>query len=207
MDLVRSGLFLGGQTAEEANIESLRAHGITHVLQLGTNYVTMSPSHPDELAYLCIDIHDKVEADLIKALRKHKAMEFMDAAVQYPNGLLVHCQMGMSRSATTVIVYLMLREGLTFWDALVQTVSARRIVAPNPGFCRQAKAVETCKGCLKKYKGPCKDADLLDWEWLHLIDRAQNAALVDPSIWASGSKLSKSTPFEPHSLIMLKESQ
>lgn len=205
MDLVRSGLFLGGQTAEEAPIEDLKAYGITHVLQLGTNYITMSPSHPDELAYLCIDIHDKDEADLIKALRKHKAMEFMDAAVQYPNGLLVHCQMGMSRSATTVIVYLMLREGLTFWDALVQTVSARRVVSPNPGFCRQAKAVEKCKGSLKKYKGPYKDTDLLDWEWLRLIDRAQTAALVDPSIWASGSKSLESTAVEPHLLTMSED--
>ena len=202
MDLVRSGLFLGGQTAEEAPIESLKVHGITHVLQLGTNHVTMSPSHPDELKYLCIDIHDTVEADLIKALRKHKAMEFMDAAIQYPNSLLVHCQMGMSRSATTVIVYLMLREGLTFWDALVQTVSARRVVSPNPGFCRQAKAVEKCKGSLKKYKGSYKDKDLLDWEWLRLIDRAQNAALVDPSMWASGSKSSRSVSVEFQSLTM-----
>lgn len=183
MDLVRSGLFLGGQTAEEAPIGRLKASGITHILQLGTNYVTMSPSHPDELTYLCIDIHDKDEADLIRALRKHKAMEFMDAAVQYPNGLLVHCQMGMSRSATTVIVYLMLREGLTFWDALVQTVSARRVVSPNPGFCRQAKAVEGCNGNLKRYKGPKKDTVLLDWDWLRLIDQAQSAALVDPSVW------------------------
>lgn len=114
MDMVRSGLFLGSQTAEEAPIASLKAKGITHVLQLGTNYVAMSPSHPNELTYLCIDIHDKDEVNLIKALQKHKAMEFIDAAIQYPNSLLVHCQMGMSRSATTVIVYLMLREGLMF---------------------------------------------------------------------------------------------
>lgn len=188
MDFVRSGLFLGGQTAEEAPIEQLKAKGITHVLQLGTNHVTMSPSHADELTYLCIEIHDKDEVDLIKALRKHKALKFMDAAIQYPNTLLVHCQMGMSRSATTVIVYLMLKEGLTFWDALVQTVSARPVVSPNPGFCRQAKAIEKCKGNLKKYKGPKKNTAILDWDWLNFIDQAHTAALVNPSQWIAGPK-------------------
>ena len=199
MNLVRSGLFLGGQTAEEAPIERLQAKGITHVLQLGTNYVTMSPSHPEELTYLCIDIYDKDEVDFITALRKHKAVEFMDAAVQYPNRLLVHCQMGMSRSATTVIVFLMLRESLTFWDALVQTVSARRVVSPNPGFCRQARAVEDCKGNLKTYKGPMQNTVLLDYDWICLIDQAQTAALVDPSVWKSGSK-AKVVESNPHTV-------
>ena len=196
MDMVRSGLFLGSQTAEEAPIASLQALGITHVLQLGTNYVTMSPSHPDELTYLCIDIHDKDEVDLMKALQKYKVMEFIDSAIQYPNSLLVHCQTGMSRSATTVIVYLMLREGLTFWDALVQTISARQVVQPNPGFCRQAKAVERCNGKLKKYKGPDKKDVTTDWDWLHLIDQAQQVALVDSSHWKSGSNTSATSHAE-----------
>lgn len=181
--MVRSGLFLGSQTAEQAPIERLRTKGITHVLQIGTNNVTMSPSHPHELTYLCIAIHDKDEADLIIALRKHKAMEFMDSAVQRPNSLLVHCQMGMSRSATTVVVYLMLRERLTFWDALVQTTAARRVVSPNPGFCRKAKAVEKCKGSLKKYRGHNKKCDLTYIEWLCFIDQVRRAALVDPTQW------------------------
>ena len=41
MDLVRSGLILGGQTAEEAPIATVKAHGITHVLQLVTNCKSM----------------------------------------------------------------------------------------------------------------------------------------------------------------------
>ena len=183
MDMVRSGLFLGSQKAEQAPIEHLRAKGITHVLQLGTNSITMSPSHPHELTYLCIDVHDKHEADLITALRRHKAMEFMDSATQLPNSLLVHCQMGMSRSGTTVVVYLMLREHLTFWDALVQTTAARRVVSPNAGFCRQAIAVEKCKGSLRKYKEPNKKLVLTYFEWLCLIDQVRRAALVDPSQW------------------------
>ena len=120
----------------------------------------MSPSHPHELTYLCNDVHDKEEADLITALRMHKAMEFMDSAIQLPNSLLVHCQMGMSRSGTTVVVYLVLRERLTIWEALVQTTAATRVVSLNAGFCRKAKAVEKCKGSLNMYKGPNKKVNL-----------------------------------------------
>ena len=75
----------------------------------------------------------------------------------------------------------MLRERITFWDALVQTTAARRVVSPNAGFCRQAKAVEQCKGSLKSYKGPNNKFDLTYFEWLGLIDQVQKAALVDPS--------------------------
>lgn len=185
--MVRSGLFLGSQTAEQAPIESLRAQGITHVLQLGTNQITMSPSHPNELTYLCIDIHDKDEADLITALRTYQAIEFMDSAVQLPNCLLVHCQMGKSRSATTVIVYLMLKERITFWDALVQTVAVRHVVTPNRGFCSQAKAVEKCRGSLKRYKGPNKKDGITYIEWLCLIAQVRSAALIHESQWQHDS--------------------
>lgn len=178
MNMVRSGMFLGSQTAEQAPIGSLRAQGITHVLQLGTNQITMSPSHENELTYHCIDIHDKVEADLVMALRNAKAIEFMDSAVEFPNSLLVHCQEGKSRSATTIIVYLMLRERITFWDALVQTVAVRHIVAPNRGFCSQAKAVEKCTGSLKKYKRPKKRNGMTYIEWLCLIAQVRRAALI-----------------------------
>lgn len=183
MDMVRSGLFLGSQKAEQASVKSLRAYGITHVLQLGTNPISMSPSHPKELTYRCIEVHDKDEADLIAALQKGQAIEFMDSAVKFPNSLLVHCQMGKSRSATTVIVYLMLTERITFWDALVQTVAVRHVVAPNHGFCSQAKAVEKCRGSLENYKRPNKKDGMTYIEWHCLIAQVQEAALIHESQW------------------------
>lgn len=52
---------------------------------------------------------------------------------------LVHCNAGVSRSASIVIGYLMLREGLSFDDALRQVKLARPSVCPNPGFYQQLK--------------------------------------------------------------------
>jgi len=47
--------------------------------------------------------------------------------------VLVHCIMGMSRSATLVLAYLMLRQRLTLRTA-IQTVVLRRAIYPNRNF-------------------------------------------------------------------------
>ena len=184
MDLIVRGLFLGSQGAEEAPIAALKKYGISHVLQLGTDNVTMSPSHPNDLKYLCISIHDKDEVDIIEALRTHKALDFIDCARQQHTSILVHCQMGMSRSAITVIAYLMTRKSLSFWDALVQTIAARPRVQPNPGFCKQARGLEVVNGNLQLYKAPANDLFSSDQEWLIFLDQAQSAAAeIRSHVW------------------------
>ncbi len=51
--------------------------------------------------------------------------------------VLVHCYMGMSRSATVCISYLIRRFGLTMRQALDVVVTARPLVRPNDSFLRQ----------------------------------------------------------------------
>lgn len=48
--------------------------------------------------------------------------------------MLVHCMLGMSRSATVVLMYLMRGEKMTLRDAWKLTKEARYIVKPNPVF-------------------------------------------------------------------------
>lgn len=50
--------------------------------------------------------------------------------------MLVHCRVGVSRSATLVLAYLMLKERLTLVEAIC-AVKENRGVAPNRGFLRQ----------------------------------------------------------------------
>lgn len=51
-----------------------------------------------------------------------------------PKRLLVHCQKGKSRSATVVIAYLILMNGMAVKEALDYVTSKRPIVEPNIGF-------------------------------------------------------------------------
>ncbi|KAJ8286133.1 hypothetical protein GJAV_G00034910 [Gymnothorax javanicus] len=65
---------------------------------------------------------------------EEKLIFFFDKLV---NGkILVHCAVGVSRSATLVLAYLMIREHMTLVDA-IKTVNDRRGIIPNRGFLRQ----------------------------------------------------------------------
>lgn len=55
--------------------------------------------------------------------------------------MLVHCARGISRSATLVLAYLMLREGLTLVEAL-EAVCRHRNILPNAGFLNQLRQLD-----------------------------------------------------------------
>ena len=63
-----------------------------------------------------------------------EAIELIDDARQTNGRILVHCAMGISRSATIVIAYLMSRYNLTLKTAYDFVKSRRSIVAPNQLF-------------------------------------------------------------------------
>lgn len=58
-----------------------------------------------------------------------------------PGRVLVHCVMGVSRSATLVLAFLMISEGLTLQEA-VAAVRPHRDVCPNPGFLQQLRTLD-----------------------------------------------------------------
>lgn len=67
---------------------------------------------------------------------------FLDEALNKGN-CLVHCFAGVSRSATTVIIYLMKTRNITYHEAHAFVKKRRRIIYPNAGFVRQMKAYES----------------------------------------------------------------
>ena len=68
---------------------------------------------------------------------------FIKEAKDKKSRVLVHCNMGMSRSCTIVLAYLMKHEGLSLAQALVHTKERRPVVSPNPGFMGQLIEYET----------------------------------------------------------------
>lgn len=61
-----------------------------------------------------------------------KAAEVIHRAKQQDKPILVHCQAGRSRSATAVIAYLMLYDGLGYWRALSVVRYHRPEANPHP---------------------------------------------------------------------------
>lgn len=66
-----------------------------------------------------------------------------NAKLCFPTGrVLVHCAMGVSRSATVVLAFLMIYENMTLVDA-IQTVQAHRDICPNSGFLSQLQVLDS----------------------------------------------------------------
>ena len=59
-----------------------------------------------------------------------------DGALKGGGKVLVNCLMGMSRSSTCVLAFLMLRRDMTAVEALAE-IRRHRDVRPNDGFLRQ----------------------------------------------------------------------
>lgn len=55
--------------------------------------------------------------------------------------MLVHCAVGVSRSASLVLAYLMIHHGFTLLQA-INKVKERRWIFPNRGFLKQLQALE-----------------------------------------------------------------
>ena len=78
-----------------------------------------------------IELEDDDEEDIFPHFEpSHK---FIDQFID-KNNILVHCQAGISRSASIVISYVMKLKKMEFQDALKFVRSKRYQIAPNQGF-------------------------------------------------------------------------
>ncbi|XP_046629050.1 dual specificity protein phosphatase 3 isoform X2 [Neodiprion virginianus] len=66
----------------------------------------------------------------------HTAATFIEEAVSTGGKAFVHCMMGISRSATCVVAYLMIKKQMLASEA-IQTVRKNRDIHPNNGFLHQ----------------------------------------------------------------------
>eukprot|EP01100_Stratorugosa_tubuloviscum_P015620 TRINITY_DN90_c0_g1_i4.p1 TRINITY_DN90_c0_g1~~TRINITY_DN90_c0_g1_i4.p1 ORF type:complete len:203 (-),score=106.96 TRINITY_DN90_c0_g1_i4:35-643(-) len=139
---VRPFLFIGSQDAA-ASLEHLTAAKITHILNVATG---IEPIFPHQFKYCSIALFDDEQQNLLSAIEQ--SIEFIDEAKQSnqnqnqnQGAVLVHCNAGISRSASIVIAYLMKKENLTYEQALNQVKAVRSVVKPNINFEMQLKAL------------------------------------------------------------------
>eukprot|EP00299_Pterocystis_sp_00344_P010241 c4531_g1_i3.p1 GENE.c4531_g1_i3~~c4531_g1_i3.p1 ORF type:complete len:343 (+),score=66.04 c4531_g1_i3:205-1233(+) len=69
----------------------------------------------------------------------YDALEFMIDATKDNHKLFVHCWQGVSRSASFVIMFLMLTHDFSFDEAFTMVHERRSVAAPNPSFNAQIK--------------------------------------------------------------------
>ncbi|CAK6950284.1 dual specificity protein phosphatase 26-like [Scomber scombrus] len=134
-DEVWPRLYIGDQHSAE-NQADLVIHRITHILNAAHS---KRRGQPDiytgmEITYMGIEAHDSCNFDM--SVNFQAAADFIHRALSRGGKVLVHCHVGVSRSATLVLAYLMLKQNLTLVEAIC-AVKENRGVIPNRGFLRQ----------------------------------------------------------------------
>lgn len=114
---------------------SLDSYGVTHILNLDSD---IENKFEDDFNYKNIHIQDKPDYDLNKVFED--CFDFIDDGRHYGN-VLIHCAgtIGLSRSTSICIAYLMSKEKQKFDEAFNNVKEARSFVKPNEGFTKQLK--------------------------------------------------------------------
>ena len=135
--LVLEGQLYLGRADQAASSRVINDLMITHVL----NVTEVLPVEADnKLTRLNISVTDDSEADLLTEMPK--GIIFMNKVMKENGRLLVHCMLGVSRSSTVVIAYLMHTRRWTLADAYDFLRKIRPIVQPNSNFRRQLHLYE-----------------------------------------------------------------
>ncbi|CAG8505659.1 11233_t:CDS:2 [Diversispora eburnea] len=130
--LILDRLYLGSSRAG-TDVEWLKNHKISHILIVADN---IFPLYPENYKYKTISINDHRTENIAQYF--DITSDFIHLALEQENGtILVHCQLGISRSSSIVIAYLMKYQKMSFEDAYKFVTSKRPAIRPNVGFRKQ----------------------------------------------------------------------
>jgi len=132
---VTEHLYIGNFYAA-GNEGLLRSCGITHIVVAAAG---LPARFPGQFVYLKQEIYDLVEYNIMQHFAETN--EFISRAEGQGN-VFVHCAMGISRSATIVLAYLMQRHRWKAAKALRYLKSKHPDAQPNIGFLQQLKSYE-----------------------------------------------------------------
>lgn len=136
---VYPGLFLGDRKiAMDKN--SLKELGITHVINCAQGqrsiFVNTDAKYYKDMGikFYGIKASDTESFDISKFFRP--TANIIQQALEKGGKVLVHCVSGVSRSATIIIAFLMLKRRMAFREA-IKSVREKRCICPNDGFMTQ----------------------------------------------------------------------
>ncbi|XP_065207341.1 dual specificity protein phosphatase 3 [Planococcus citri] len=136
---VYPNLFISDAEAAK-NIEYLKEIGVTHVLntaegdRFGMVNTNADYYKGSGIKYLGLPLKDLPTESISKYF--HQAADFIDEGLASGGKVVVHCVMGISRSSSCTIAYLMIKKRMTVQEA-IQQVKNHREIRPNNGFLMQ----------------------------------------------------------------------
>uniref|UniRef100_A0A8C7Y6N3 Dual specificity protein phosphatase n=1 Tax=Oryzias sinensis TaxID=183150 RepID=A0A8C7Y6N3_9TELE len=127
-----------GSALHASKKEVLDAIGISALLNVSAD----CPNHFEgAYQYKCIPVEDNHKEDI--SCWFLEAIEFIDSVRDSSGRVLVHCQAGISRSATICLAYLMKRKRIRLDEAFEFVRRRRSIISPNFSFMGQLLQFES----------------------------------------------------------------
>ena len=134
--ILEDQLFLG-RGDQATNWTVVSNLGITHVVNITREH---PDAFPDKLKYLRVELDDDNSSNLLRQLPN--CTEFITDSINSGGKVLVHCNLGVSRSSTVTIAYLMHSRKWILRDAHDFIKDRRPIIRPNHGFVNQLSRFE-----------------------------------------------------------------
>ena len=205
-------LYLGSEW-NASNLEELKHNQISHILNVTREIDNFFPAN---FKYKNIRVYDEEATNLLSHL--NDTYRFIKDAKDKKGRVLVHCKMGISRSATCVISFLMKEYGHDLTTVLIETKEKRSIVNPNKSFIKQLEVYEGILRAfnhrqvyhsrlfrsksesaipmekMEKVKSPTKTIDIPMIESLQLIPSQSD---LRPKSWSPNEKLAQFLMLEP----------
>ncbi|XP_052832659.1 serine-rich adhesin for platelets isoform X2 [Octopus bimaculoides] len=126
-------LYLGSEW-NASNYEELEENGVTSILNISRE---IDNFFPEKFIYMNVREFDNEFTDLMKHWKR--THEFIRKTKEDNGKVLVHCKMGISRSASTVIAFKMKEDCCTFKEAFDFVKEKRGVIKPNKAFITQLK--------------------------------------------------------------------
>ncbi|KAA0717113.1 Protein phosphatase [Triplophysa tibetana] len=134
--LIFDHLYLGSEW-NASNLEELQDSGVGYILNVTRE---IDNFFPGTFCYHNIRVYDDETTDLLA--HWNETYNFIAKAKKNNSKCLVHCKMGVSRSASTVIAYAMKENGWSLEKAYNFVKQKRSIAQPNPAFLKQLAEYE-----------------------------------------------------------------
>ncbi|EAR89628.1 dual specificity phosphatase domain protein (macronuclear) [Tetrahymena thermophila SB210] len=140
MSQIYDNLYLGNITTSRDQA-FFKKNNIKNVLVAGKN---LKRSFINQCKYHQLQISDNPTTIILKYWPE--SVQFLSTVV---GNTLVHCQGGKSRSASTVMAYVVFKENITAQESITKVRKLHKFAYPNPGFLKQ---LEYWEDIVKEYK-------------------------------------------------------
>lgn len=142
-EILKDQLYLGDYSLIICDTEYFIREKFTHIINVACEITYSSKAlkllTENGIEMVAFPMRDQEDYNIEKVLSDVLAL--INLVISYQGKVYIHCAMGISRSATIVIAYLIIHRQMSFDQAYEWVKSRRSWICPNPRFMKDLKAL------------------------------------------------------------------